>query len=120
MANHFINGRNNHLNLSTNCYLASQFHAALGVDVKKTRLCNILGTEFPIIQGGMLWLATAELASAVSNTGALGVISPLAGMKKGEDPSENLTKKIVKTKKLPQKHFGVNLPPDHFLKVHSL
>lgn len=60
----------------------------------------------------MLWLATAELASSVSNAGALGVISPLAGMKKGEDPSKNLTKQIVKTKKLTQKPFGVNLPLD--------
>ena len=43
-----------------------------------------------IIQGGMLWLATAELAAAVSNAGALGTISPYAGMEKNGDPSENL------------------------------
>ncbi len=80
--------------------------------MKKTRVCHILGTKFPIIQGGMLWLATAELASSVSNAGALGVISPLAGMEKGGDPSENLTIQIKKTKKLTQKPFGVNLPLD--------
>jgi len=80
--------------------------------VKKTRLCNILGTKFPIIQGGMLWLATAELASSVSNADALGVISPLAGMKTGGDPSLNLKEQIQKVKKHTQKPFGVNLPLD--------
>ena len=35
----------------------------------KTRLCELLGIEYPIIQGGMAWVATAELAAAVSNGG---------------------------------------------------
>ena len=80
--------------------------------MKKTRVCHILGTNFPIIQGGMLWLADAVLAASVSNVGALGVVSPLAGMRNGEDPSENLKKQIKKVKKLTQKPFGVNLPLD--------
>lgn len=80
--------------------------------MKKTSLGHILGTKFPIIQGGMLWLADAGLAAAVSNAGALGVVSPLAGMDNGEDPSENLEKQIKKARRLTQMPFGVNLPLD--------
>lgn len=47
--------------------------------MKRTRVSDLLGMEYPIIQGGMLWLATAELAAAVSNAGALGTISPDGG-----------------------------------------
>jgi enoyl-[acyl-carrier protein] reductase II len=60
----------------------------------------------------MLWLATAELAAAVSNAGALGMISPYGGMEKNEDPSENLRIQIAKSKKLTKKPIGINLPLD--------
>ena len=40
----------------------------------KTRVTELLGIEYPIIQGGMAWVATHELASAVSNVGGLGII----------------------------------------------
>ena len=40
----------------------------------KTALCHLLGIEHPIIQGGMMWVGTAELAAAVSNAGGLGII----------------------------------------------
>ena len=40
----------------------------------KTRVTELLGIEYPIIQGGMAWVATHELASAVSNAGGLGII----------------------------------------------
>jgi enoyl-[acyl-carrier protein] reductase II len=58
----------------------------------------------------MLWLATAELASAVSNAGGLGVISPFAGMEKDGDSSENLKLQISKVRDLTQKPFSVNIP----------
>ena len=80
--------------------------------MKKTRLCHLLEIEHPVIQGGMLWLADAALAASVSNAGALGIISPLAGIEKGEDPSNNLKKQIKKVKKITPKPFGVNLPLD--------
>ena len=80
--------------------------------MKKTGVSHILGIKFPILQGGMLWLADATLAAAVSNAGALGVVSPLAGMEKEEEPSENFKKQINKTNNLTQKPFGVNLPLD--------
>ena len=58
----------------------------------------------------MLWLATAELAAAVSNAGALGIISPFAGMERHGDALENLRLQIIKGRKLTKKPFGVNIP----------
>ncbi len=78
--------------------------------MKKTRLCELLGIEYPIIQGGMVWIANAELAAAVSNAGALGLISPTAGMGHNDDQVENLKKQIETAKGLTSKPFGVNLP----------
>jgi enoyl-[acyl-carrier protein] reductase II len=80
--------------------------------MKSTSVCDLLKTRYPIIQGGMLWLATAELAAAVSNAGAFGVISPLAGMAKEGDPPENLARQLKKIRELTQKPFGVNIPLD--------
>lgn len=80
--------------------------------MKRTRICDLLGIKYPIIQGGMLWLANAELAGSVSNAGALGIISPLAGMEKHGNSSENLMFQIAKTRELTDKLFGVNIPLD--------
>jgi enoyl-[acyl-carrier protein] reductase II len=80
--------------------------------MKKTRICDILGTEYPVIQGGMLWLATSELAAAVSEAGGLGIISPMAGMEKHGDAAKNLEKQIRSMRKLTGKPFGVNIPLD--------
>ena len=44
------------------------------VEIMKTRVTDILGTEYPIIQGGMAWVAEYHLASAVSEAGGLGLI----------------------------------------------
>lgn len=80
--------------------------------MKRTRVCDLLGIEYPIIQGGMLWLATAELAAAVSNTGALGTISPYAGMERNGDPARNLRFQIAKARDLTKKPFAINIPLD--------
>ncbi len=80
--------------------------------MKKTRVSALLELQYPILQGGMLWIATAELAAAVSNSGALGIISPYAGMEKKSDPAENLKKQIDCTRRLTKKPFGVNIPLD--------
>ena len=45
----------------------------------KTRVTEILGIEYPIIQGGMAWVATYQLAAAVSNAGGLGLIGAEIG-----------------------------------------
>ena len=78
----------------------------------KTRVSTLLGTRYPIVQGGMLWIATAELAGAVSNAGGLGVVSPLAGMEKKGDPVANLKLQLERIKELTRNPFGVNIPLD--------
>ncbi len=68
-----------------------------------TEICEILGIRYPIIQGGMAWVATAELAAAVSNAGGLGIIGC------GNASADIVYKEIKKVKKLTDKPFGVNL-----------
>ncbi|MCJ7786177.1 MAG: nitronate monooxygenase [Desulfobacterales bacterium] len=80
--------------------------------MKRTRICDLLRIDYPILQGGMLWLATAELAAAVSNAGALGMISPFAGMEKHGDPLENLRLQVARARNLTKKPFGINIPLD--------
>ncbi|MBQ2671012.1 MAG: enoyl-[Clostridia bacterium] len=69
----------------------------------KTRLCELLGIEYPIIQGGMAWVATAELAAAVSNGGGIGIIAA------GGAPADVVREQIKKARTLTDKPFGVNV-----------
>lgn len=69
----------------------------------RTRLTELLGIEHPVIQGGMAWTATAELAAAVSNAGGLGVIGA------GHMPTELLREQVRLAKELTGRPFGVNL-----------
>jgi enoyl-[acyl-carrier protein] reductase II len=78
--------------------------------LKKTRLCEVLGIEYPVIQGGMGLIAGAELAAAVSEAGGLGIISPNAGEPDWGRVAENLRELIRKAKGLTDKPFGVNFP----------
>lgn len=67
------------------------------------KLNQILGTEFPIMQGGMAQVATGAFAAAVSNAGALGIIGT------GAMNGEMMRKEIETAKSLTDKPFGVNL-----------
>lgn len=69
----------------------------------KTRITELLGIQYPIIQGGMAWVATHELASAVSNAGGLGIIGA------GGAPADWVRDQIQKAKQETDKPFGVNL-----------
>lgn len=69
----------------------------------KSVLCEMLGIEYPIIQGAMAWVADADLASAVSNAGGLGMIGT------GHDPVEIVNEKIADMKTKTEKPFGVNI-----------
>jgi enoyl-[acyl-carrier protein] reductase II len=69
----------------------------------RTRLTELLGIEYPIIQGGMAWTATAELASAVSEAGGLGIIGA------GHMPTDTLREQIRAAKAATTRPFGVNL-----------
>lgn len=69
----------------------------------KTRITELLGCEYPIIQGGMAWVAEHTLAAAVSNAGGIGLI---AG---GSAPIDYLRDQIRKCKEKTDKPFGVNI-----------
>ena len=69
----------------------------------KTRICELLGIEYPIFQGGMAWVAEHHLAAAVSNAGGLGIIGA------GNAPAQTVREEIRKTKELTDKPFGVNI-----------
>ncbi len=69
----------------------------------KTPLCELLNIKYPIIQGGMAWVADANLAAAVSNAGGLGLIAAM------NMPKEALREEIRKARKLTDKPFGVNI-----------
>lgn len=66
-------------------------------------ICKLLNIKYPIMQGGMAWLGTAELVAAVSNAGGLGVIGA------GHMPPDILRNEIKKAKALTTKPFGVNI-----------
>ena len=70
----------------------------------KTRITDLFGIEHPVIQGGMQWVGYAELVSAVSNAGALGILTALT-----QPTPEDLAKEIERTRGMTDKPFGVNL-----------
>ena len=69
----------------------------------KNRICELLNIEYPVVQGGMAWVATAELAAAVSNAGGLGLIAA------GNAPADYVREQIKKARELTDKPFGVNV-----------
>lgn len=69
----------------------------------KTRITDLLGIEYPIIQGGMAWVADCHLAGAVSEAGGLGIIGA------ANAPADWVRDQIRKTKKITNKPFGVNV-----------
>ena len=71
--------------------------------MEKNPVCEMLGIEYPVIQGGMAWIADAKLAAAVSNAGGLGLIAAM------NSNGEQLRAQIKEAKKLTDKPFGVNL-----------
>ena len=83
--------------------------------MKGTRLCSLLGIDYPIIQAPMAWITCPELVAAVSNAGGLGTIGPEAGAKT-QDEAKNidiveklLREQIRKVKTLTNRPFAVNL-----------
>jgi nitronate monooxygenase len=72
--------------------------------VLKTRFTELLGIEHPIVQGGMQWVGRAELASAVSNAGGLGILTGLT-----QPTPQALKDEIARCRQMTSKPFGVNL-----------
>ena len=69
----------------------------------KTRITELLEIEYPLIQGGMAWVAEYHLASAVSEAGGLGIIGA------GGAPAEFVREQIRKTRAVTNKPFGLNI-----------
>ncbi|KAI8601215.1 hypothetical protein EDD21DRAFT_375088 [Dissophora ornata] len=72
--------------------------------VLQTKLTKLVGIKHPIVQGGMQWVGTAELASAVSNAGGLGILTALT-----QPTPEHLRNEIRRCRAMTNKPFGVNL-----------
>ena len=69
----------------------------------RSRICEILGLKYPVLQGGMAWIADASLASAVSNAGGLGIITSI------NTDTEAVREQIRRCRELTDKPFGVNI-----------
>lgn len=69
----------------------------------KSVICEMLGIQYPVFQGGMAWIADGKLAAAVSEGGGLGIIAA------GNAPGEYVRSQIQIAKKLTEKPFGVNI-----------
>lgn len=69
----------------------------------KTEITELLGIEYPVVQGGMAWVAEANLAAAVSNAGGLGLIAAAAA------PAEWVREQIKKVREMTDRPFGVNI-----------
>ena len=70
----------------------------------KTLVSEMLGIRYPIVQGGMQWVGTAELASAVSNAGGLGILTALT-----QPTPDDLRAEIARCRGMTDRPFGVNL-----------
>lgn len=69
----------------------------------KSAICDMLGIEYPVFQGGMAWIADGKLAAAVSNGGGLGIIAA------GNAPAEYVKQQIQIARTLTDKPIGVNI-----------
>ncbi len=69
----------------------------------QSRICDIFGIRYPVFQGGMAWVSTAELAAAVSNAGGLGIIAA------GNAPADWVAEQVAKCRTMTDKPFGVNV-----------
>lgn len=70
----------------------------------KTRITELLGIRYPIIQGGMMWVGRAEMAAAVSNAGGLGILTALT-----QPTPADLAREIERCRSMTDEPFGVNL-----------
>ena len=70
----------------------------------RTPLCDVLGIQYPIVQGGMAWVGTAELVAAVSNAGGLGTAGG------GNASPKEVDHELRLVRELTDKPFGLNIP----------
>lgn len=84
-------------------HMASQIHEPSAVRLS-TRFSDLVGIEYPIVQGGMMWVGRAELASAVSNAGGLGILTALT-----QPTPDALRREIDRCRSRTDRPFAVNL-----------
>ena len=77
--------------------------------MKRTKVCNTLGIDHPILQAGLPWVSNPELVAAVSNAGGLGILHPTAGYDTEGDLIANLRSNLRRVQRLTQNPFGVAL-----------
>ncbi|MCL2367667.1 MAG: nitronate monooxygenase, partial [Oscillospiraceae bacterium] len=70
----------------------------------KTRITELLGTQYPVLQGGMAWISDGKLAAAVSNGGGLGIITTVHAT-----GADYVREQIAIARSLTDKPFGVNV-----------
>lgn len=70
----------------------------------KTRVTELIGSKYPIIQGGMQWVGRAEMAAAVSNAGGFGIVTALT-----QPTPADLAKEIARCQEMTDQPFGVNI-----------
>jgi nitronate monooxygenase len=70
----------------------------------KTRFTELVGIDYPIVQGGMMWVGRAELTAAVSNAGGLGILTALT-----QPTPDDLRREIERCRSMTNRPFGVNL-----------
>ena len=78
-------------------------HSPVAPQPIKNRITELLGIDYPIVQAPMGWIARSQLASAVSNSGALGIIETSSG------ELDNVRQEILRMRELTDKPFGVNI-----------
>lgn len=85
-----------------------------GDEMKKNRICKLLGIRYPIVQAPMNWVSGPRLVAAVSNAGGLGTLGPNAGettrIRDVEATAEGIRQKIRDIKNLTDNPFAVNIP----------
>ena len=70
----------------------------------RTRFTEMFGIDHPIVQGGMMWVGTADLVAPVAQAGALGFLTALT-----QPTPEALVREIARTRERTDRPFGVNL-----------
>lgn len=97
-------------------------NASSRAPVLRTRVTDMLGVRYPIIQGGMQWVGLAEMASAVSNAGAVGILTGLT-----QPTPEALVREIERCRSMTDRPFGVNMtmfpsikPPPYAEYIHAI
>ena len=77
--------------------------------MKRTKVCNMLGINQPILQAGLPWVSNPEMVAAVSKAGGLGILHPTAGIEPDGDIIANLQANIRRVQRLTHNPFGVAL-----------